>query len=193
MAREVGDADVLVAVIVCGALGAVFDWTWEIPAVFGATVVCAALMLSSAQSPRRLRGRVWGGLVIAAAVAAIVGGGVVVLSQQDLRLSREAAADGRIDDAIEHAKAARSVEPWAADPYVQLAQLEGQRGDLDAALAYIKQAEKRNSEDWRSRVIEVGLQERAGNVKAAQAAYIQARRMTPLPLINVVFPSVIQG
>lgn len=193
MARHVGDADVLVAVIVCGALGAVFDWTWEIPAVFGATVVCAGLMLSSAQSPRRLHGRVWGGLVIATAVAAILAAGVVVLSQQDLRLSREAAGDGRIDDAIDHAKAARSVEPWAAEPYVQLAQLEGQRGNLDAALAYIKQAEKRSSEDWRSRVIEVGLQERAGNIKAAQAAYIQARRMTPLPLVNVVFPSVIQG
>ena len=116
-----------------------------------------------------------------------------MLSEQNLRLSREAAADGRIDDAIDRARAARSIEPWAADPYVQLALLEAQRDDLDAALADIKQAEERDSEDWRPRVIEIGLQERAGNIKAAQAAYIQARRMTPLPLINVVFPSVVQG
>ena len=75
----------------------------------------------------------------------------MVLSEQDLRLSRQAAADGRIDEAIDHAKAARSIEPWAADPYTQLALLEAQRGDLHAALADIKQAEERDSEDWRLR------------------------------------------
>ena len=50
------------AVLICAASGAVFDWTWEIPAVFGPAVVCAALLLSSAPSVRKLRGRLWGGL-----------------------------------------------------------------------------------------------------------------------------------
>ena len=41
----VGDADVLMAVLICAGSGALFDWTWEIPAVFGPAVVCAALLL----------------------------------------------------------------------------------------------------------------------------------------------------
>ena len=188
-AQRVGDADVLVAVIVCGALGAVFDWTWEIPAVFGPAVVCAAVMLSSAPSPRRVGGRVWAGLAVAKAAAAILAAGVVVLSQQDLRLSREAAGGGRIDEAIDHANAARSIEPWSADPYIQLAELKSiDDADLPGALADIKKAEQRDSEDWRPLSIEASLQQRQGDLAAARGAFAQARRLSPLPLRPIVFP-----
>ena len=192
-ARHVGDADVLVAVIVCGALGAVFDWTWEIPAVFGPTVVCASLMLSSALSRRRPRGRVLGGLVTAAAVAAMLAAGVVVLSQQDLRLSRDAAADGRIDEAIDHANAANDVEPWSAEPYIELALLARDRGDVSAGLAYVKKAEARDSEDWRLPVIEATLLRTRGDFAAARKAYLRAGRLSSLPVNSVVFAPPSQG
>ncbi len=45
-----GDVGVLLAVVAAGAIGAAVDWTWEIPAVFGPVVVCAALLLASARS-----------------------------------------------------------------------------------------------------------------------------------------------
>ena len=192
-ARRSGDADVLIAVLICAASGAAFDWTWEIPAVFGPAVVCAALLLSSAPSVRKLRRRLWGGLAILAACAGVVAGGVVVLSEQDLRLSRQAAADGKIDEAINHAKAAKSIEPWSADPYTQLALLEKERGDIPAALAYIKQAEDRDSEDWRLPVIEATLLQRSGDFSAARTAYFRAAKLSPLPIKSVVFAAPSQG
>ncbi len=192
-ARHAGDADVLVAVLICAASGAVFDWTWEIPVVFGPAVVCAALLLSSAPSNRKLPGRLWGGLAIAAACAALFAGGIVVLSEQDLRQSRQAAGDGRLDDAIDHAKAARSIEPWSAEPYTQLALLEEERGDFSAALTYVKQAENRDSEDWRLPVIEATLLQRRGDFLAARTAYLRAGRLSPLPVKSVVFAPRTQG
>ena len=117
----------------------------------------------------------------------------MVLSEQDLRLSRQAAADGRIDEAIDHAKAARSIEPWSADPYTQLALLEKERGDISAALTYLKQAEDRDSEDWRLPVIEATLLQRRGDFSAARTAYLRAGRLSPLPVKSVVFAPPSQG
>jgi hypothetical protein len=192
-ARQATDTDVLLAVFIAGASGALFDWTWEIPAVFAPAVVCSGLIISSAPSLRELRGRLWGGLAILAACAGVVVGGVVVLSEQNLRLSREAASDGRIDEAISRAKAARSIEPWSADPYTQLALLERERGDISAALGYVRQAEERDSEDWRLPVIEATLLQRSGDFSSARTAYLRAGRLSPLPVKSIVFAPASQG
>src|SRR5262249_22727277 len=159
---------ILSAVVVAGAVGASVDWTWEIPAVFGPAVVCAALLLASASSRQLARNGYWIGLgTVAAAWVAIIAGGLVVLTEPDLRQSRSAAAAGKVDQAIAHARAARTVQPWSAEPYTQLALLEEERGDYDQAIAYLKQAEERDSGDWRLPLIEFRLEGRRGDTAAA--------------------------
>ena len=87
-----GDGGVLLAVVVAGAVGAAVDWTWEIPAVYGPAVACAALLLASAPSRPLGRDGYWLGLgTVAAAWVAMVAGGLVVLTEVELSQSRDAA------------------------------------------------------------------------------------------------------
>ena len=142
--------------------------------------MCAGLLLASAPSRRLARNGYWLGLgTVAAAWVAMIAGGLVVLTELDLRQSRSDAATGRIDQAIDRARAARTVQPWSAGAYTQLALLEEERGDYDQAVSYLKQAEERDANDWRLALIEARLQARRGDDTAARVAYVRARQLSP--------------
>jgi Flp pilus assembly protein TadD len=119
----------------------------------------------------------------------MVAGGLVVLTELELKQSRDAASSDRIGEAIDRARAAKTVQPWSSEPYTQLAQLEAQRGDISKALAYLRQAEERDSDDWRLPLIEVSLQNRKGHQTAALRAFGRAESLSPLPLGSVIFSS----
>jgi O-Antigen ligase len=176
-----GDAGVLLAVLVAGAVGAAVDWTWELPAAFVPAVVCAALLASSAPSRPLARDGYWLGMAsVAVAWVGIIAGGLVVLSHLQLDQSREAAAANRIGEGIDQAEDAHTVQPWSAEPYTQLALLEEQRGDVDQALADLREAQKRDSEDWRLQLIEARLQMTRGDESAARMALERARQLSPM-------------
>jgi hypothetical protein len=182
-----GDAGILAAVVAAGVLGATVDWTWQIPAVFGPAAVCAALLIASAPSARPVRNALWPGFAaVVAGWIAIVGSAVVLLTEVELSRSRDAAADGHISEAIDRARTARSVQPWSAEPYTQLALLEEGRGDYAAALGYLTQAQERDSEDWRLYVIEARLHRQSGNPEAGLAATAQAELLSPFSLVSLV-------
>jgi O-Antigen ligase len=176
-----GDAGVLTAVLVAGAVGAAVDWTWEIPAAFGPAVICAGLLTASAPSRPLLRGGYWLGLgSVAVAWVGIIAGGLVVLSQLQLDQSRNASAANRVDEGIHRAEEAHTVEPWSAEPYTQLALLEEQRGDVARALVYLRRAEARDSEDWRLPLIEARLQATRGDQSAVRIALDRAHQLSPM-------------
>jgi O-antigen ligase/polysaccharide polymerase Wzy-like membrane protein len=176
-----GDSGVLVAVLVAGAAGAAVDWTWEVPAAFGPAVVCAGLLTASAPSRRLLRDGYWLGVgSVAVAWVGIIAGGLVVLSDLQLQQSRDAAAANRVGDGIQQAEAASTVQPWSAEPYTQLALLEEQRGDTARALANLRKAEARDSEDWRLPLIEARLLVMRGDEAGATRALVRARTLSPM-------------
>ena len=182
-----GDAGILLAVTVTAAIGAAVDWTWEIPAVFAPALVCAALLLASAPSRPLARDGYWLGLgTVTAAWVAMVAGGLVVLTHLELDSSREAAGANRIADGIDRARAAKTVQPWSAEPYTQLALLEEQRGDLTGALVALRQAEQRDSEDWRLPLIEARLELKRGDHTASTLAIERAVSLSPLPLDSLI-------
>lgn len=176
-----GDGGVLVAVVASAAVGAAIDWTWEIPAAFAPGVVCAALLAASAPAVRLRRDSYWlGTTAVVCAWIAMVAGALVVLEEIELKQSRSAAASNRITEGIHRAKQARTVAPWSAEPYTQLALLEEKRGDYGQALDYLKDAESRDSEDWRLPLIEARLQSRRGNQEAARRALERSRELSPI-------------
>jgi hypothetical protein len=179
-ARLTGDVSAMLAVVATGAIGAAVDWTWEIPAVFGPVVICAALLLASARSrPLARDGYLLGVGTVAAAWVALVAGGLVVLTQIELDRSRSAAADGRIAEAIHRAEQAHTVTPWSAEPYIQLALLQEDSGNLDQALHLLKEAESRDSKDWRVPLIEASLQYRRRDTQAIRAAVERSEALSP--------------
>jgi hypothetical protein len=174
-----GDVGLLLAVVVTGAVGAAVDWTWEIPAVFGPVVVCAALLLASARSRPLRDGYLLGIATVAAAWVVMVAGGLVVLTQIELDRSRSAAADGRIAEAIHRAEQAHTVTPWSAEPFIQLALLQDDSGNADQALRLLKEAESHDSKDWRLPLIEASLQSQRGDTQAIRAALARAAVLSP--------------
>jgi tetratricopeptide (TPR) repeat protein len=143
-------------------------------------VVCAALLLASARSRPLQDGYLLGVGTVAAAWVVMVAGGLVVLTQIELDRSRSAAADGRIAEAIHRAEQAHTVTPWSSEPFIQLALLEQDSGNFDQALRRLKEAESRDSDDWRLALIESSLQAQRGDRTAAGAAFDRSQALSPL-------------
>ena len=181
-----GDAGILVAVVAAGAVGALFDWTWEIPAVFAPAAICSALLLASAPARHLARDGYWLGVAtVTVAWIAMVAGGLVTLTELELDQSRSAASANNVGDAMDRARAAKTVQPWSAEPYIQLALLEEQQGNVSEALANLNQAEQRDSEDWRLALIKASLESQRGDKVALVRAIVRAEQLSPFPLIQL--------
>jgi tetratricopeptide (TPR) repeat protein len=115
----------------------------------------------------------------------MVAGGLVTLTELELDQSRSVATDSKIGDAIDRARAAKTVQPWSAEPYVQLSLLEAQQGNFPSALANLRQAEQRDSQDWRLALIEASLESQRGDQAAAIQAFSRAEQLSPFPLTQL--------
>jgi tetratricopeptide (TPR) repeat protein len=137
------------------------------------------------------------GLSIAALAAAWISAVALIgplLVDRELSESKAAAASGNIGSAIDHARTARSIEPWASSPYLQLGLLTELEGDYPAAQVEYTQAIERENRNWqlyylRSRAEEENAEAaaEAGDTattrtssEAAEADLEKARQLNPL-------------
>ena len=181
----------LLAACAAFAVGAAIDWFWEIAAVgaifflaSGALVAgrCAQLTqakaASNGQGERRRFGLAVAGLAIAWITALALIGPLLV--DRELDASQSAASDGNIGSAIEHANTARSIEPWAASPYRQLALLAEYQSDYPTALQRINQAIDREDRNWQLYYVKARIENAAGETAASEADLAEALRLNPL-------------
>lgn len=182
----------LIAALVAYTLEAGIDWLWELPAVSAVALVCLGLLTGPATSskplpagegserrpPRRalIAIRAAGVLV---ALGLIVGQGIPFLAQIGVDSSRAAVRAGDGDAALEYARAATRVQPWAETPLLQLALVEEQAGDIDSALATIVEAGDRASSDWRIWLVRARIETKAGQPRAAQRSLERAVALNP--------------
>jgi O-antigen ligase len=181
----------LFAAMLAFAVGAAFDWFWEI-ADLGAVFFLAAGVLVSVRCEQRANalergsepreGRRFGlaiggvGLAWIAAIA-LIG---PLLVTREIKASQSAAAAGNIGSAVDHAKSARSIEPWAASPYVQLGLLALQvQNDASSAIVYFTHAIEREDHNWQLYYLRAQAEQAAGNTAAAQADLDHARQLNP--------------
>ena len=127
-------------------MAAGIDWMWELSIVGLVAIVALGILVGRATdgSPRPVgesavggrqsaaAGRVLRTAGVGVALAAILCVAVPMLAQNRLEESQAAAARGDAAAAIEAADDARAVQPWASTPYLQLALLEEQAGNLGA-------------------------------------------------------------
>jgi hypothetical protein len=171
--RRRSDAAAAAGILVAGLLVAAVDWTWELPGVFVPTMVAAALLTGAATEPRRDHGRRlasgpeqlpsarapsaaarrWlAGIVGALGAAAIFAAGVLLVAELELGASRAALERGDTTAAARHARDAATIEPWAAEPRLQLAAVEEFAGNPRAARRWLEDAVARapfDPEVWR--------------------------------------------
>jgi O-antigen ligase len=179
----------LLAVMLAFAVGAAFDWFWEIAAlgaVFflagGVAVAarCNQIAAAAGDGPRtdtRRYGLAVTGLVIAwVAAVALVG---PLLVERELDSSRSAAAAGDLPSAVQHAKTARSIEPWAASPYVQLGLLAQLQGEFPAATEDFTNAIEREDRNWQWYYLRSKVEHEAGDEESAQRDLEESRELNP--------------
>lgn len=181
---------VLFAACLAFAVGAAIDWFWEIAgigAIFflagGALVAARCGQLAQARSrdasreDRRRFGLTVAGLALAwIAALALIG---PLLVDREIDTSNASAADGKIAAAVDHAETARSIEPWAASPYLQLGLLAESQGEYDLASERLGQAIDREEDNWQLHYLRARVEHEAGDDAAAAASLEEARRLNP--------------
>ena len=180
----------LTAAMLAFAAGAALDWFWEIAglgAVFflAAGVVVAARCTQIAEDPRREArprdGRRYGlavtGLVVAwIAAIALIG---PLLVEREIDASQAAAAREDLGAAVDHASNARTIEPWAASPYVQLGLLAEAQGEYGLAAEHFTHAIDREDRNWQWFYLRSRVEHEGGDEEAAQADLERARELNP--------------
>jgi tetratricopeptide (TPR) repeat protein len=181
---------VLFAACLAFAVGAAIDWFWEIAgvgAIFflagGALVAARCGQLAQARSQnngkedRRRFALTVGGLALAwISALALIG---PLLVDREIDTSNANAADGNVAAAVDHAETARSIEPWAASPYLQLGLLAEAQGEYGPALHRLSQAIDREEDNWKLHYLRARVEHKAGDGGAAQASLEEAQRLNP--------------
>jgi hypothetical protein len=178
------------SVFIAFAAVSAIDWIWEVPAVtlVGFIALGVVARAPGADRPRPVSsgGRA-GGFAPAVWRVGFLGVGWVIicleviplLSQLKLGESQAAAQRGQAVAALTSAVSARRVEPWAASPYVQIALVEEQIGELTAAQKSIEAALARSPEDWRLWVIAARIETSAADIPAARRSLSRIRDLNP--------------
>lgn len=181
---------ILFAACLVFAVAAGIDWFWEIAAlgsVFftaGAALVaarCQQLARRRATSDGRGEQRRFGIAIAALAVAWISALALIgpLLVDREIDSSNAAAADGNLAKAIDNADTARSIEPWAASPYLQLGLLAESEGDYATAIQRLGQAIDREEGNWQLYYLRARMEHEAGDEVAAAADLREAERLNP--------------
>jgi O-antigen ligase len=175
----------LLAACLAFAVGAAIDWFWEIAAVGAVFFLAAGALVAvrCGQLGRERPGqRSFGFAVVGIAVAWIAAVALIgpLLVDREIEASQRDAAAGNVSGAIDHAETARSIEPWAASPYVQLGLLATElQGDYPTAIERLGEAIEREDRNWQLYYLRAGVEREAGRDAAAQADLERARQLDP--------------
>jgi O-antigen ligase len=190
---------ILLGVSLAFAVGVAYDWFWQLAVIgsvfFMATGILVAArcgQLWRARAAARARqgdagdataeGRRFGLTVAGLAVAwltmlALTG---PLLVDHEINSSTSAARDGDFESAVSHANTARSIEPWAATPYLQLGLIAQAQGENAEAIHRFGQAIDREDKNWTYYYLRAQVEHGAGQNEAAQNDLNEAKRLNPL-------------
>jgi O-antigen ligase len=194
---------VLLGVSLAFAVGVAYDWFWQlamIGSVFfmatGALVAARCGQLWHARAAARARegvevetnqesrrfGLTIAGLAIAWLTMLALTGPLLVDHEihESTNAAHEGAITGNYESAVNHAETARSIEPWAATPYLQLGLLAQAKGENDAAIGRFEQAIDREDHNWVLYYLRAKVEHQAGQNEAAQNDLREAKRLNPL-------------
>jgi O-antigen ligase len=190
---------ILLGVALAFAVGVAYDWFWQLAMIgsvfFMATGILVAArcgQLWRARAAARARegvevetnaesrrfGLTIAGLAIAWLTMLALTGPLLV--DHEINESTRAAEAQNLESAVNHADTARSIEPWAATPYLQLGLLAQLQGNLPEAIARFGQAIDREDHNWTLYYLRAKAEHQAGQNEAAQNDLDEAKRLNPL-------------
>jgi hypothetical protein len=197
-ARADGEMRVTIAALtsVFAAFGvaAGLDWAWELTAIGVVAFVSLALVSGPSTAglePVRVVGeeavvdwatrhRILVGAVVGVVAWILLSAQTIpLLADREIARSQDAVAQGDLEEAMRAADSARSIQPWAATPRLQLALMSEEVGDLDRARVWIDEAIERNRRDWRLWLVSARVETKLGRVGAAERSLRRAAELNP--------------
>ncbi|MBS1887163.1 MAG: O-antigen ligase family protein [Actinobacteria bacterium] len=192
---------ILLGVSFAFAVGVAYDWFWQL-AVVGAVFFMATGALVAARCGQLLRARAaararagleaeadggsrrFGLTIVGLAVAwltMVALTGPLLVDHEIAQSSAAAnASPPNLESAVSHAETARSIEPWAASPYLQLGLLAELKGELPEAINRFSQAIEREDHNWTLYYLRARAEHQAGQKEAAERDRQEAARLNPL-------------
>jgi O-antigen ligase len=167
------------------AVAAAIDWAWELAVIPVCFLLLAAAILGGGrdeagrdrvQEPARAAPHIALAVLALAALAAIA---IPLAGTSSVRASQSAAEAGELDGALDDARAAKEIQPWAATPSLQQALVLELRGDLSSAAAAARQATADEPTNWRTWLVLSRIEAYRGNPAESVAAYREARSLNP--------------
>jgi O-antigen ligase len=189
------------AAIAAFLVAAAYDWIWELPVLAIAFLLLAGAVLGTrragasatspgsrgAGAPARERdasaiGR--GALAVrvllgAAAAVSVVAIAIPMTGADLLRDSQDEASAGDLGPALDDARAAHDVQPFAASPLLQEALVLELSGDLGPAASAARSATDKESTNWQNWLVLSRLEAKLDHPRASVRAYHQARALNP--------------
>lgn len=157
------------------------DWTWQVPVVPICFMALAALALGRdhelpASGARTIGTRLG---VIVAAVACLASIVIPLATTSAVRESQAAVRRGSIGQALQYARSAERLEPYAATPWLQQAVVLELAGTLAGAAAAGRRAEVNEPANWRLPLILARIDAERGHTSAALADARRALVLNP--------------
>ena len=179
-------AGAALGVLAAGAVGFLIDWTWQVPAVTVPVLVVAAALAGRGFGPAaaaglRVPAPLAGAALVAVAIPSLWAAGVLAVATSRLDESDRALAAGDPAGAARAARAAIAVEPWAAEPWFQLAEVERTVDNVEAAQLAAREGIERAPNDFRGWILASNLQSQEG--ASLQSTVYAARALALAPLL----------
>ncbi len=184
-------AAAITAALVAFLLAAGVDWVWQIPVLPATFLLLGAAVLvrqapPSASETARLGGQAHAGAgnlvtrfgAVALALACLVAIAIPLAATNAVRKSQAAAASD-LPLALTYARSAARIEPGAASPQLQEAQVLEAQGKLGAAAASARRATTDEPANWSTWLVLSRIEAEDGNARAAINAYRRARSLNP--------------
>jgi Flp pilus assembly protein TadD len=162
------------------------DWVWDLPAVALVAAAVGGLATSlRAEAAREVARPVLRAASAAACACALVALVLPLLAELELESSRSAARSGDLAAALDDARRARDLQPWAAAPHLQLGLVHEAAGQLVAARGSVDRALRRDASDWRSWLVAARLETKQGALSDARRSLCRAAELNPRsPLLS---------
>jgi hypothetical protein len=187
-ASDRGATAALLAVVAGFAVGAALDWIWQLPAIAALAMLSLGLLTgpatagaataTAAAAPPRLRFGLRAAGVVAAWVV-LCAQAIPFLAGQEVDASQRAASDGDLPQALDRARSAVAIQPWASSPRLQLALVQEENGRIDLARRELGAAIARDEQDWRLQLVASRLAVKAGDIPGARRYLARAHALNP--------------
>lgn len=178
------EGPVVLALAVALFASLALDWFWKLSAT-AALLMLLAAWIASAETvdPDRSEKQAGRGFRLAGLIGSWLA--IVILAVPAIADRYEvAAADsvraGEISRAKDQAENASRLEPWAAEPHLQLGRIAESRGQFAEALSEYDRAIDLDPTDWQAVLLRFNLNLNAERLNAARSDYDLLRRINPV-------------